>query len=517
MPTSSGFALAAAVLSLVTGAAQQSTSTGLFEGHSDIGDNPKAGSLEFSPISGAYRVTGGGSNVWAASDAFHFVWKKISGDLTLTADVQFVGTGAVGHRKAMLMVRQNLNADSPYADAALHGDGLTALQYRTEAGSQTQEVRSALTAPLRIRLERRGNQFILEAGKPGGELTPTLPVSVPLHDPVYVGIGVCSHDANILETAVFSNVRLVAGSGPSNQRAQARPPQPRYRSRIVIFNLRTREQKVLMQADEIWEAPNWTVDGKYLLANSGGNLYRLVVDGSGQPEKLDIGEGLRCNNDHGFTRDGKMLAFSASSQGSGGSQVYEAAADGTGRRAMTTRAPSYFHGWSPDGKWLAIVANRTGNYDLFRIPVGGGAEQQLTSNPGYDDGPDYSPDGRWIYFNSNRAGNYDIWRMPADGAGPGDAKAEQVTSDEWEDWFPHPSPDGKRLIFLSFPKGTADHNGKMDVELRMLPLPGRKVGKTQPQTVLKIFGGQGTINVNSWAPDSNRFAFVTYELLRPEQ
>jgi TolB protein len=499
---------------VVTGAAQQSSPLGLFEGRGDIGVTPKAGTVEFSPVAGEYRVTGGGANVWAASDAFYFVWKRVAGDVTITADVRFVGTGAVAHRKAMLMVRQNLNTDSPYADAALHGDGLTALQYRTEAGAQTQEVRSPLSGPVRLRLERRGDRFSLSAGAPGGELTPTDAVTVPLSDPLYAGIGVCSHDASILETAVFSNVRVVS-AGSQAGGSQARPPQPRYGSRIVIYNLRTKEQRVLLEADEIWEAPNWSVDGKFLLANSGGNLYRLAVDGGGKPEKLDVGEGLRCNNDHGYTRDGKLLAFSASSQGSGGSQVYVVSADGTGRRGMTTKAPSYFHGWSPDGKWLAIVANRTGNFDLFRIPVGGGAEEQLTSNPGYDDGPDYSPDGRWIYFNSNRAGNYDIWRMPADGAGSGDAKAERVTSDEWEDWFPHPSPDGKRLVFLSFPKGTADHNGKMDVELRMLAMPGRKVGHAQPETVLKIFGGQGTINVNSWAPDSTRFAFVTYELLRP--
>ena len=507
----------AAALAAQTGAAQ-SAGAGLFEGHGDIGDNPKAGSFAYNPGTGEYRVTGGGANVWAASDAFQFAWKKISGDVTITADVQFVGAGAVAHRKAMLMVRQNLNADSPYADAALHGNGLTSLQYRPAAGAATQEVQSKLTAPVRIRLERRGNRFTLSAGNPGEALTSTDAVTVELQDPVYAGIGVCSHDANILETALFTNVRIEQGQAQGAQgqgRGAGRAPQPRYRSRIAIYDLKTKEQKVLFQADEIWEAPNWMVDGKYLLANSGGNLYRIAMDGSGKPEKLDVGEGIRCNNDHGMTKDGKLLAFSASSQGSGGSQVYVANIDGTGRRAMTTKAPSYFHGWSPDGKWLAIVANRTGNFDLFRIPVEGGAEQPLTSDPGYDDGPDYSPDGHWIYFNSNRAkNNYDVWRMPADGAGPQDAKAEQVTSDEWEDWFPHPSPDGRRLLFLSFPNGTPDHNSRnLDIELRMIPLPGKKVGKTSPETVLKIHGGQGTINVNSWAPDSRRFAYVTYEPL----
>jgi TolB protein len=291
--------------------------------------------------------------------------------------------------------------------------------------------------------------------------------------------------------------------------------QQRFHSRVAIFDLKAKTQRVVFEADELWEAPNWMVDGQHLLANSGGNLYKIALDGSGKPEKIDVGEGMRCNNDHSPTKDGKLLAFSASSQGSGGSQVYVAKADGSNRRSITTKAPSYFHGWSPDGKWLAIVADRTGNFDLFRIPVEGGAERQLTSNPGYDDGPDYSPDGHWIYFNSNRAkNNYDVWRMPKDGAGPNDIKAEQITSDEWEDWFPHPSPDGKHLLFLSFPKGTPDHNSRrLNIELRMLPLRGKRPGKAQPKTILKLVGGQGTINVNSWSPDSKGFAYVSYETL----
>jgi Tol biopolymer transport system component len=136
----------------------------------------------------------------------------------------------------------------------------------------------------------------------------------------------------------------------------------------------------------------------------------------------------------------------------------------------------------------------------------------LTSNASYDDGPDYSPDGNWIYFNSDRSGSWDIWRMPTDGAGPGDQKAEQVTNDELEDWFPHPSPDGKWLVFLSFPKGTKGHDDRLEIELRIMPLPGAKV-KTEPiQVLAKVFGGQGTINVNSWSPDSTKFAFVSYEI-----
>ena len=181
---------------------------GVFEQHGDIGDTPKSGSAEFDAGAGEYKVTGGGANIWAAVDAFQFVWKRISGDVTITADVRFIGTGAVDHRKAVLMVRQNLNPNSAYADVSLHGDGLTSLQFRPKAGEATSEVRSELKMPLRIRLERRGNEFRMFAGKPGEELAPAGPATVVLEDPVYLGIGVCSHDANVLETAVFSNLKI---------------------------------------------------------------------------------------------------------------------------------------------------------------------------------------------------------------------------------------------------------------------------------------------------------------------
>jgi Tol biopolymer transport system component len=302
--------------------------------------------------------------------------------------------------------------------------------------------------------------------------------------------------------AVLALVPLVAAAQPA-----------RYRSRISICDLADKSVRVIYTSDQVFEAPNWSRDGKYLLSNSGGNLYRIPVAGSATPEKAGIDPDLRCNNDHDYSPDGKLLAISASSPKARGSQVYVVSADGSNPRQMTTVSPSYFHGWSPDGKWLAMVAQRSGNFDLFRIPVTGGPEQRLTSSPGYDDGPDYSPDGKWIYFNSDRSKGWDIWRMPPDGAGPNDAKAEQVTRDELEDWFPHPSPNGKWLVFLSFPKGTTNHNGKMDIQLRMIPLPGKKVKPGPIQVVTKLFGGQGTINVNSWSPDSKRFAFVSYEPL----
>jgi TolB protein len=285
----------------------------------------------------------------------------------------------------------------------------------------------------------------------------------------------------------------------------------RYRSQITIFDMTSRSTRLLYQADEVIEAPNWSRDGKFLLVNTGGSLYRLPVNGEAKLDKIDLGDvGYRCNNDHDFSPDGKWLAFSASSPSSRQSQVYLAKADGSGVKLMTPAAPSYFHGWSPDGKWLGFVGSRGGKFELYRVSVDGGDEQRLTSKGGYDDGPEYSPDGNWIYFNSNRSGGWDIWRMPAGGAGPNDAKAERITNDEYEDWFPHISPNGESIVFLSFPKGTENHNGKMaGMTLRMMP--ARDSSKIEILTT--FFGGQGTINVNSWSPDSKKFAYVIYEPL----
>ena len=162
---------------------------------------------------------------------------------------------------------------------------------------------------------------------------------------------------------------------------------------------------------------------------------------------------------------------------------------------------------------MLFRSQRDGIFQLFRPPAAGGAEQRLTTK-GYDDGPEYSPDGKWIYFNSNRSGGWDIWRMPADGAGPDDAKAERVTSDELEDWFPHFSPDGKSMLVFSFPKGTKTHNEKLEgVCLRLMPAPGARLKPAKLTVLTTFFGGQGTINVNSWSPDSKRFAYVIYEPL----
>jgi len=200
-----------------------------------------------------------------------------------------------------------------------------------------------------------------------------------------------------------------------------------------------------------------------------------------------------------LVRDGNWLAFSASSPSSHQSQStwqsrwLRRALDDAGRAQLLPRL-------EPDGKWLAFVGQREGAFHLYRISADGGAEQQLTSQGTYDDGTEYSPDGKWIYFNSNRSGSWHVWRMPADGAGPGDAKAEQITSDESEDWFPHFSPDGKHMLVFSF----QGHQDPQRPHGWRCPAPdARACEKLEPaklDILLRFYGGQGTINVNSWSP-----------------
>ena len=312
-------------------------------------------------------------------------------------------------------------------------------------------------------------------------------------------------------------VMVVAGSclAPSVY-AQEGAPQ-HLRSRLFVYDLRDGSSKLVYTDDSIWEAPNWSPDGKYLISNHNDGIYKLVLksDGTATPVKLAIPAEYHCNNDKALSPDGKKLAFSATPPGDKGSEVLLADADGTHLQQMTHSYPSYFHGWSPDSKTLAYVAQRNGSgqYDIYSISVNGGPEKQLTENIHQDDGPDYSPDGKWIYINSDRSGKEAAWRFPATGAGPDDAKAEMVVNDSLEDWFPHISPDGKKLVYIGYPAGTPTHNPRnVHIALKLATIENDSVSKT-PKTLVEATGGQGTMNVNSWAPDSQHFAYVTYEVL----
>ena len=270
---------------------------------------------------------------------------------------------------------------------------------------------------------------------------------------------------------------------------------------VAVDGIRNRDRRVAYAAQAHFEAPNWSHDGSFFLFNQNGGIYKLTVGGD-TPEHISTGAQVQCNNDHGISPDGTMLAISDSTQLKK-SQVYTLPIAGGTPKQITPNAPSYWHGWSPDGSTLAFTGQRGDNFDIYTIPVAGGEEKRLTTAPGLDDGPEYSPDGAWIYFNSERTGHMQIWRMHSDGN-----SQEQVITSETNDWFPHISPDGKSMVYISFEKGVTGHPPNKDVTLNVMTLADRKV-----KALAHLFGGQGTMNVPSWSPDSTKVAFVSYEFL----
>lgn len=470
------------------------TRLGIFESSGDVGTVLYPGSVSYDAATSKYTIAGSGENMWFNKDAFYFVWKKASGDQVISADVAFLGEGKNPHRKAVVMIRQSLDADSAYVDIARHGEGLTSLQYRDETGATTHEIQANISGPQTIQLEKHGDYISMLLGVAGGK--PQVAggsIRVAIHGEYYIGIGVCSHEKDLIEKAVFSNVKVEPLDSST---------QNTLYSTLETISLDSTDRRVTYVAHERFEAPNWSRDGSYLLFNRNGHIDRIAPAG-GEPEQIDTGFANRCNNDHGISPDGKRLVISDNSQENHESLVYVLPITGGTPKRITQNSPSYWHGWSPDGSTLAVVGQRNGDFDIYAIPAEGGDEKQLTTAKGLDDGPDYAPDGSFIYFNSERTGQMQIWRMKPDGGAQ-----EQITNDEYNNWFPHPSPDGKWIVFLSYGKEVSGHPENKDVTLRLMSLADRKI------TVLaKLFGGQGTINVPSWSPDSKKLAFVSYQLL----
>ena len=256
-----------------------------------------------------------------------------------------------------------------------------------------------------------------------------------------------------------------------------------------------------------FEAPNWHPDG-YLIVNSGGKLYTLNLK-TKSLNHLDSGFADQNNNDHGISPDLKWLAISHNDKSDPSPKSYKSAIyvmpiEGGEPRRVTPEVMSFWHGWSPDGKTLTYTGERKGNFDIYTIGVKGGKEKRLTKTEGLDDGPEYSPDGKYIYFNSYRTGHMQLWRMRTNGSKP-----EQLTFDEYSNWFPHPSPDGKFIAYIAYIDNQEQgHPFGKQVKLRLLHLESRKITDITPV----FFGGQGTINVPSWSPDSSKLAFVSYSI-----
>jgi len=478
----------------------QSVPLGDFEAHGDIGAPKIAGSAAYNPVSQDYTLTAAGTNMWAERDEFHFVWKRMTGDFILQTRVELIGKGVEPHRKAGLIVRAGLDADAPYADAVVHGDGLTSLQFRRTKGAITEESRPAIKGADVLQLERKGTTFTFSSAKFGEPFVTTEVKDLNLGDEVLVGLALCSHNPAVVERAIFSNVRIIRPAKDGFV-----PYRDYIGSVLELLDVQSGRRQAIHRAEQPFEAPNWTPDGRALIYNGSGRgdvrgkLFRFDL-ATRQPVVIDTGTSNRNNNDHVLSFDGTLLGIS--DQSAGQSAVYTVPAGGGAPKRITPLTPSYLHGWSPDGKRLVYTGGRNGEFDIYTIASdGSGTEQNMTKSKGLDDGPEYSPDGRFIYFNSARSGTMQLWRMKADGSEP-----EQITSDEWNNWFPHVSPDGQWIAFISFPKEVdpADHPYYKRVYLRLMPAAGGT-----PKVIAYVYGGQGTINVPSWSPDGKLLAFVS--------
>lgn len=475
----------------------QKKNLGIFEGHGDIGKGVKPGSASYNAQTREYIMTGSGYNIWFDHDEFHYMWKRMKGDFILYTRARFVGKGVDPHRKVGWMVRSNLEGNAAHINAVVHGDGLTSLQFRRTGGANTEEIKSKLTHADVIQLERKGNTYTMRVAKFGEPFVTEQVTDLNLGDDVYVGLFVGSHNKDVIEKGIYSDVRI---SVPVRENYV--PYREYIGSNIELMDVTTGNREIIYTSPKSLQAPNWTPDGKTLIYNSEGLMYTFDL-AKRQPKVLNTGNVKNNNNDHVLSFDGKMLGLSSGVQELGGSIIYTVPVTGGTPKQITPRGPSYLHGWSPDGKTLTFTGQRNNEFDIYTVPAVGGPETRLTTAQGLDDGPEYTPDGKYIYFNSNRNGNsMQIWRMKADGS-----EQEVLTNDDFQDWFPHISPDGKWIVFLSFLKEEVsinDHPFYKHVYLRLMPITGG-----EPKVIAYIYGGQGTINTPSWSPDSKRIAFIS--------
>jgi TolB protein len=373
-----------------------------------VGEVRRAGSVQYDAAAKSYLVSGGGDNMWFAKDSFHFVWTQMLGDASLSADIRWPAAGGNAHRKALVMVRQSLDADSAYADAALHGDGLTSLQYREVTGGPTREIQSSVSAPRRIRITKEGDYVFMSVAREGEPLRSSGgSFRIKLSEPFLVGLGVCAHDNAVLEQAVFSNVEITSG----RSRALA---EPVLESTLETVAIGSKDRRVVLTARERFAAPRWSSDGKSLL------FERQARDG----------------------------------------------------------APG-----------------------VFIIPTTGGEARLLATRPSAD----VAPDRPHRYVSGDLRGTTQVYRTRADGS-----EKVALTTDTFDNCFPDASPDGKWLLVASYEKGITGCPPNKDVTLRLLPLQGGEI-----QVLAKVFGGRGTIDAQSWSPDSTQIAFVSYRLAAP--
>lgn len=485
----------------------QAPGTGIFQHSADIGNPAIKGSATYNASDQSYSLKGSGYNIWFERDEFRYLFNQIEGDFILTANFRFTGEGGDPHRKTGWMIRASEDEGSPHISATLHGDGLTVMQWRDFKEGEMKDPEDELFAKGSgyeiIQLERAGEVFFMRAavpGKPFEEIGSYQMANMP--EKVLAGLFICSHSPEVTEQATAWNVRI------------DKPVSDDYNAsidgavgcRLETLNVSDGKRMVIHEKQGRFEAPNWMPDGKQLLFNMDGLMYRIAVTG-GEISRLNTGTVTRNNNDHGISFNGKLLALSSSKDDASGrgSAVYVVKLKGGEPKLVTPRTPSYWHGWHPNNKEVVYVAQRDGKrvYNIYRNSIKGGKEVALTDIPEGEhvDGCEYSPDGRYIYYNGSHSGNMQLWRMKPDGSG-----REQLTFDDCKNWFPHISPDGKWIAYIAFPPDIEknSHPSYKRVTLRLMPADGG-----ESRVIAYLYGGQGTINVPSWSPDSKQIAFVS--------
>ena len=364
--------MSALLSSLALSAFPQENPLGEFAGHTDVGSPKLSGSAGYDAALQEYTLTGAGSNMWAGRDEFQFVWKKMKGDFILRARAEFIGQGAVDHRKIGWMVRPSLEADAPYADCARHGVKLTSLQFRRGRGAVSEQIVLPITNADVLQFERKGAAFIFSAAHYGEPFVSGQLTNLDLGDEVYAGLFICSHSSNVIEKAVFRDVRLIKPA-----RENFVPYRDYIGSVLEILDVASGRLEVISSSPQPFEAPNWTRDGGALIYNVSGRaagwgaLCRFDL-ATKKASVMDTGPARQNNNDHVLSFDGARLGISDQSAFHGGqSAVFTVPAGGGTPMPVTRLSPSYLHGWSPDGKFLVYAGVRNGKFDIYRMSSDG--------------------------------------------------------------------------------------------------------------------------------------------------
>jgi TolB protein len=471
---------------------------GMFQGQSDIGSVVPPGTARYNAADQTYTLTSAGANTWYHVDDFHYVWKKASGDLGLTADVTFPPPAYTHdpnpHRKGILMFRQTLDAGGAYVAASVHGSGMTAVQYRRERGANTQDIELNIDAPQTIRLEKHGDVFNLLLSMKGEPLHQVgAGITLHLREPFYVGLGAVSHDPDTTDKVVFSKV----GLAPSKSDTPPGKTQLYSTLQTIQTEDQFRRAMVIRTIPGYMQSANWAPGGKDIYVHEEGKITRIPVltpPAGGAPQPVPTGKLVDCSGNFGMSPDGRFLAVSCAQSKGGQHDVYLLPGE---RKITSGSVSSYFHAWAPDSQTVAFCRGSASKADIFTVSINGGAQTRLTHDT-LNDGPDYSPDGQFIYFDSLRSGRLQIWRMKPDGSA-----AEQLTDDANSNHSPHVSPDGKTIAFLSQPHEAS----AAPAALKVMALHDGLI-----RTLVDFRGDRGSFSMYGWG-DANHLAFVSYQQL----